>query len=87
MGILFTKEQTDLADKVRQAGREGKLLVIELDGTKRPYRNGLELPVTSSTDHVCIVNGSVMVEAMPPIYPTVYPKDYKSTFHNFEIIE
>ena len=48
-----------------RAAREGRVTVIEEDGTRRPFRLSSETPVLEEWDRVCHKDGQVWVEAWP----------------------
>lgn len=81
--MSFTKEQLEEANRINALARQGKILVKEGTAT-RPFRSASQ--TNGSFDHICIVDGKIWVEVLPPITPWRKPEDY-GPFPRFEFVE
>lgn len=85
---MYYNELVPEAHRIQELARQGKIGVIDADGTTRPFRD--RPPINQPHDHIVIVekpnsrsytyygDWHIQVEAFPPI-----GSPQTSTFHNF----
>ena len=68
--------------RVGKLAKEGKVFVLDASG-ERQFRNCCDMEGWEPFDHVCVHNGEVWIEALPPIEPL--RNGPPATMHKFVI--